>query len=417
MPRVVRSRPLPRHQVNLSPAVLQAVAGAIGRRQVVCGPHVALFEQRMAAMVGVPHALGTSSGRNAFLLALRALELEPGDGVLVPDYTLAAVPALIVAMGLEPVFVDVDPATHHMDPEALEAAITPRCRAVLATHLFGLASDMERICAIAQRHSLVVLEDCAQSCGGSIHGRALGSFGHLAFFSFNTGKNISCFGGGMLVGRDPELWSRVVAIAQGWGRQDPTALLAAVGRTLVTGAITSRALFPLTLYPALRLGARLGNQGLDRLMVEEVTPPALPASPALLADLQARVGLVQLERLPQVNARTRRHAAILEAALQGIPGVRIPQPSEGAELARFYMKVEVPHRAELRRRLLRAGVDTNADDMFACSELEIFRPWARPCPASSHIHAHSLELPNGFHLEDADVRALAQRVRDALASA
>jgi dTDP-4-amino-4,6-dideoxygalactose transaminase len=407
-------RPLPRHQVNTSPAVLRAVAGAVGQRRLVCGPHVARFEQRFAEYIGVPHALGTASGRHAFLLALRALALEPGDRVLVPDYTLAAVPALVVAMGLEPVFVDADPDTHQLDPAGLERAVDARCKAVLATHLFGLACDMPRIMAAAERHGLVVLEDCAQSCGGRIGGRALGSFGHLAFFSFNTGKNISCFGGGMLVGRDPALWRRVQRVAAGWGRQARGALAGTVGRTLVTGAITSRWGFPLTLYPALRLAGLLGSRGLDRLMVEEVTPPALPEHPALLADVQARVGLVQLARLDEVNARTRAHAAILTQALEGLPGVRLPQPLPGAELARFYLKVEVADRDALRQRLLRVGIDSNEDDMFACSELPIFAPWARPCPESSRIHAHSLELPNGFHLREHEVRELAQRIRGAV---
>jgi len=406
-----RGRPTPRHQINLSPTVLAAVSGALASRQITRGPHVERFERRFADAVTVPWALGTASGRDAFLLALRALQLQPGDAVIVPDYTLAAVPALIVAMGLEPVFVDADPATHQLDPAKLEAAITPRCKAVLATHLFGLTCDMPRICAIAERHGLVVLEDCAQSCGSTLGDQPIGSFGHLAFFSFNTGKNITCFGGGMLVGRDPEPWERVVSIAKHWGQQQRRALLARVARTLLTGVATSRSGFPLTLYPALRLATRLGSTRLDRMMVEDVIPPSLPRHPALLADLQARVGLVQLDRLDAVNARTRRHAEILQAALEDLPGVRIPQPLPGSEPSRFYLKVEVPDREGLRQRLLEAGVDSNADDMFACSELEIFRPWAQHCPVSSHIHAHSLELPNGFHMSDGEVEQLAQRIR------
>ncbi len=407
-------RPLPRHQVNLSPAVLQAVASAIGARQVVCGPDVERFERRFADAVGVPLAIGTSSGRNAFLLALQALELEPGDQVLVPDYTLAAIPALVVAMGLEPVFVDADPDTHQMDPADLERAITPRSRAVLATHLFGLACDMPRICDIAERHGLVVLEDCAQCCGGRLGGRALGSFGHLAFFSFNTGKNISCFGGGILVGKDPELWERVQRIARGWGRQRRRDLLATVARTLVTGGVTSKALFPYTLFPAIRLADALGSQRVDRMMVEEVVPPSLPRQPALLANLQARAGLAQLGRLDAVNARTRHHAEILEAALEGVAGLRIPRPLPAADLPRYYVKLEVPERDALRRRLLQLGVDTNEDDMFACSELDIFAQWARDCPVSSGIHGRSIEIPNGFHLTESDLRDLAARIRQAL---
>jgi dTDP-4-amino-4,6-dideoxygalactose transaminase len=407
-------RPLPRHQVNLSPAVLRAVASSLRADALVEGPAVARFEERFAEYIDVPWALGASSGRVAFHLALQVLDLPPGSQVLVPDYTLAAIPALVVAMGLEPVFVDADPVTHQLDPEDLERAITPRSRAVLATHLFGLACDMERIAAVAERHGLAVLEDCAQSCGGRIHGRALGSFGDLAFFSFNTGKNISCFGGGVLVGRDPTLRDRARALMADWRPQRRRDLLSTVARTLVTGGITSRRLFPLTLYPALRLASATGNASLDRMMVEPVEPPAPPAHPAPLAALQARVGLAQLESLDAVNARTRRHAELLERELADLPGLGIPKPLPGAELPRYYVKLEVPEREPLRRRLLAAGVDTNEDDMFACSELSIFAPWARSCPVSSRIHAHSLELPNGFHLDEDDLRSIAARVRAAL---
>jgi dTDP-4-amino-4,6-dideoxygalactose transaminase len=183
---------------------------------------------------------------------------------------------------------------------------------------------------------------------------------------------------------------------------------------LLTWGITSRAGFPLSLYLALRLADRLGSDRIDRAMVEAVLPPALPSHMEGLADLQARVGLVQLDRLPAVNARTRRHGEILAEALEGLPGVRVPRPLPGCEPSRFYLKVEVPDREALRPRLLRRGIDTNADDMFACSELPIFAPWARPCPVSSAVHARSLEVPNGFALSEREVRRVAQVLREEL---
>ncbi|MFH1462830.1 MAG: aminotransferase class I/II-fold pyridoxal phosphate-dependent enzyme [Pseudomonadota bacterium] len=406
--------PLPRHQVHLSAPVLAALGAALAQRQVLHGPHVAELERRWADATEVPFALGTSSGRIAFLLALRALDLQPGDQVAVPDYTLAAVPALLVAMGLEPLFVDVDPLTHHLDVDALERALTPRIRAVLATHLFGLCSDVARLEALCAERDLWLLEDCAQSAGTLLHGRPLGSFGHLAFFSFNTGKNVASFGGGLLVGKAGALWERV--------RREATALvpprrekvLSTVARVLVTWGITSRAGFPLSLYPALRLADGLGSDRIDRAMVEAVVPPSLPDRLEGLADLQARVGLVQLDRLPAVNARTRRHGEILAEALEGLPGVRVPRPLPGCDPSRFYLKVEVPDRDALRPRLLRRGIDTNADDMFACSELDIFAPWARPCPVASAVHARSLEVPNGFALSERDVRRVAGVLREEL---
>jgi dTDP-4-amino-4,6-dideoxygalactose transaminase len=406
--------PLPRHQVHLSAPALVALGAALAARQVVHGPHVALLEQRWAEAVGVPWALGTSSGRTAFFLALKALDLQPGDQVAVPDYTLAAVPALLVALGLQPLFVDVDPLTHHLDVDALERSLTPRTRVVLATHLFGLCCDVARLERLCAARGLVLLEDCAQSAGTRLHGRPVGSFGQLAFFSFNTGKNVASFGGGLLVGKDPALWERVREEARALVPPRRERVLSTVARVLLTWGITSRAGFPLSLYPALRLELHLGTDRLDRAMVEPVLPPALPTCLEGLAALQARVGLVQLERLPSINARTRRHGEILAEALDGLPGVRVPRPLPGCEPSRFYLKVEVPDREALRPRLLRRGLDTNADDMFACSELPIFAPWARPCPVANGIHARSLEVPNGFALCERDVRRVAQVLREEL---
>lgn len=414
IPSLRRPHIYPRHQVNLSPAVLQTALLTILGRQVVEGRSVERFERAFADYTGVDDAIGLSSGRVAFVLALDALELQPGDEVLVPDYTLAAIPGLLLARGLRPVFVDVNPKTWHLDPDALERAITPRSRAVLATHLFGLACDMGPIVEIARRNRLHLLEDCAQSCGTLIGGQRVGSFGDLAFFSFNTGKNIACFGGGMIVGRNPALWSRVRTLSSSCVAPESAAILRNVARVLAIHAITTRTLFPFTLYSALRGGDLLGRDTLDQAMFEKPEMPSLPQSWPRLAELQARVGLLQLQGLGTLNARTRHHAEILASMLRAEPAIGMPEPLDGSIPGRAWFKIRVQERALLRARLRRKGVDSNEDDMSACSTLPIFKDIAGDCPVSKDLHEHAMEIPNGFRLSEDDVREVGRKVLEAM---
>jgi dTDP-4-amino-4,6-dideoxygalactose transaminase len=412
MPVLPRPRIYPRHQVHLPASALAALARTLGSGEIVRGPSLERLEAAFAARHGVAGALGLASGRTGLLLALDALGLKEGDEVLIPDFTLAAMPGLLLARGLVPVFVDVDPRTWHLDPSRLEAAIGPRARAVVATHLFGLASDMPAILDIARARGLFVIEDCAQSCGTRLEGGPVGAFGDLALFSFNTGKNMAAFGGGMLLAREPALWERIRGRADALVDPDPSALLRQVLRVLAVHGVTSRTLFPATLYAALRLADLMGSRALDQAMFEPTALPTLPSRHARLSELQARVALTQLDALDAVNARTRVHAEILAGALAEVEGIDFPRPIPGSTPCWSWFKIEVDDRDALRAWLLPRGVDTNEDDMSACSTLDTFRSVARDCPVSARIHRRSMEIPNGYRMSAGDARFVAGRVRE-----
>jgi dTDP-4-amino-4,6-dideoxygalactose transaminase len=194
-----------------------AIAGVLDSCHFTLGPEVEAFEQEFAAYCQRPFGVAVNTGTSALHLALLAAGVGPGDEVITVPFTFVATASAIDYTGARPVFVDIDPATLTMDPRALEAAITPRTRAILPVHLYGLMADMDAIGEIARRHGLVVVEDAAQAHGAELHGRRAGSFGHLACFSFYPGKNLgACGEGGMVVTGDADL-ARRVRLLRDWG--------------------------------------------------------------------------------------------------------------------------------------------------------------------------------------------------------
>jgi dTDP-4-amino-4,6-dideoxygalactose transaminase len=195
---------------ELEPAVLAALAAT----QYIGGPNVRAFEQEVAAYCRVRHAIACASGTDALLLALRACGVGPGDEVITTPFTFVATASTVSMCGARPVFVDIDPLTYNLDPVYIEAAITPRTRAVLPVHLYGQPADLEPIAAICRRHGLRLIEDAAQSFGAEYGGRKSGAYGDLGCFSFYPSKNLGAFGdGGMVITDDDELAARVRVLA------------------------------------------------------------------------------------------------------------------------------------------------------------------------------------------------------------
>ena len=196
-----------------------AIKGVLESCQFTLGPEVAAFEREFADYCRSPHAIGVNSGTSALHLALLAAGVGPGDEVITVPFTFMATVSAIVYTGATPVFVDIDPVSFTMNPDAIEAAITPRTKAILPVHLYGHPAQMRRIMEIARRHGLVVIEDACQAHGAEHDGRRAGSIGDLGCFSFYPGKNLGAVGeGGMVVTADPAL-DRKIRMLRDWGAE------------------------------------------------------------------------------------------------------------------------------------------------------------------------------------------------------
>jgi dTDP-4-amino-4,6-dideoxygalactose transaminase len=198
---------------SLDPDIREAIAGVLGRGDFILGEELRLFEREFAEYCRVAHAVGVGSGSDALQLACRALELGEGDEVIIPAMTFAATAFAVSLCGAQPVLVDVRAADGLIDPAQIEAAVTPRTRAIIPVHLYGHCADMAAIGEIAARRSLAVIEDAAQAHGATYRGRRAGSFGDLGCFSFYPSKNLgACGDGGMVTTDRRDLAERVAML-------------------------------------------------------------------------------------------------------------------------------------------------------------------------------------------------------------
>jgi dTDP-4-amino-4,6-dideoxygalactose transaminase len=191
-------------------AVVEAVTRVVDTQKFILGPEVERFEAEAASYLGARHAIGVTSGTDALLVAMMALDLGPGDEVIVPTYSFFATAGCVSRTGATPVLVDIDPVTYNLDVEAVRRAVTPRTRAIVPVHLYGQAAEMDALMALAAEHGLTVIEDAAQALGATYGGRALGTIGHFGCFSFYPSKNLGAAGdAGLVTVNDDDLAARV----------------------------------------------------------------------------------------------------------------------------------------------------------------------------------------------------------------
>jgi len=186
--------------------ILRTVTRVCDSQRFIMGPEIDALESELRQLLGVPHALAVSSGTDALLLALMALDVKAGDEVVTTPFSFFATAGAIVRVGARPVLVDIDPVTFNIDPERLAAAITPRTKALLPVHLFGLSADLDRIMDVARRAGVPVIEDAAQAIGATYKSRPVGGVGAFGCFSFFPSKNLGAFGdAGLLTTNDEAL--------------------------------------------------------------------------------------------------------------------------------------------------------------------------------------------------------------------
>lgn len=190
---------LKRQYARLKSRIDKALGEALEQTQFILGPNVGKLEEEVAAYHTLPHAVGCANGTDALLLALRACGIGPGDEVITTPFTFIATAEVAAQIGARAVFVDICPDTFNIDPDKIEAKITPRTKAIVPVHLFGHPADMDPILAIAKKHGLFVIEDCAQAFGATYRGQAVGTFGDTGCFSFFPSKNLGCYGDGGIV--------------------------------------------------------------------------------------------------------------------------------------------------------------------------------------------------------------------------
>lgn len=335
--------------------------------QFVFGPNVRAFEQEVAAYLGAAHAVSCASGTDALHLSLRALEIGPGDEVITTPFTFAATVETIHYVGAKPVFVDIDAGSFNLDPARIEAALTPATRAILPVHLFGQPAAMEALLELAERHKLLVVEDCAQSFGASRGGRPTGTLGAAGCFSFYPSKNLGAYGdGGMVATSSAPLAERL--------------------RELRNHGCTER-------YCHRTIGF---NSRLD--------------------ELQAVVLRAKLKRIDSYNSARRRLARLYTDALAGLPEVVTPYEDAGGLHVYHQYTILVPNRTAVRQALQAQGIATAVYYPLPLHQQPALAAehQGQRFPVAEAVAEHCLSLPIHPGLSDAQVDAVVAALRAAL---
>ena len=279
-----------------------AVERVMASQQFVLGREGSALEEELAKLCGVAHGVGLASGTDALILALRACGVHAGDDVLLPPFTFVATGSAVSALGAKPVFVDIRPDTYNIDPAELERCVTPRTRAIVVVHLYGLAADLDPILAFAKSHQLPVIEDNAQAIGASYKGRRTGSLGDAGCVSFYPTKNLGAYGdAGMVVTNSAELAARIRSLRNH-------------GQT----------------------GKYLSSE---------------PGWNSRLDEIQAAILRVKLRHLSNWQRARQSHAAEYHRLLSAIPGVMPPLAPEGFEHVYHQYTIRVEKRDALQRYL------------------------------------------------------------------
>src|SRR5712692_10156483 len=210
IPEPVPQLDLSAQYAEICAEIRTAVERVMASQQFVLGREGTALEEEIAQLCGVAHGVGVASGTDALILALRACGVQPGDEVLLPPFTFVATGSAVSALGARPVFADIRPDTYNIDPAEFERRVTPRTRAIVVVHLYGLAADMDPILAFAKARRLPVIEDNAQAIGASYKGIRTGALGDAACLSFYPTKNLGAYGdAGMVISNSPELSERI----------------------------------------------------------------------------------------------------------------------------------------------------------------------------------------------------------------
>jgi perosamine synthetase len=405
---------IPRFSPSFSPAELLTIAHSLTRRG---DEHAAIrrFEHEFATLIGVKHAVMVPSARYGFLLLLRGLGLEPGDQIIVPGLTYWAIPSIALAAGFEVVPADIGLHSHVLDPEAFEAAITPKTKAVVPTHLFGTPCDMPRIVEIARKHGLKVIEDTAQATGARMAGKMVGGFGDAAYYTFGLTKNMTTLSGAMVTTDDDELAATLRRdMAQARPRPIGAALKEAVVGTAMMVA-THKWIYPYSVHPAVVLGNKLGEDPIhDRFGEVEVRYEQAPDASRYQAPraVQAEVGLRQLSKLERLNSARAANGRFLDEHLAHVPGLEVPSYPEGAEAIYMSFVIHHPRREALAEALRHRGVDTTVGYMSDISRSPLFPELeAFDCPNTRQAFDTLLHLPVHPRLTRRDLRHMVEAVR------
>jgi len=330
------------------------------------------FEQEFTKWMGVKHAITVSNGTAALHLALLALNIGPGDDVIVPDITFASPANMVIEVGAKPIFIDVNHEYWCIDPKKLEKSITNNTKAIIVVHLYGHPAKMDEILEIAERYGLYIIEDCAEAHGAEFMGRKVGSFGHIATFSFYGNKIITTGEGGMVITNDDDLADRI-------------------------RLYRDHGMKPRYWHIVVGYNYRMTN-------------------------VQAAIGLAQLRKIDKLIEKKRYIARVYSEELSNIPGLELHPEMEWAKCVYWLYSILVDKgsfglsRDELISQLSKDGIETRRF-FYPLHVMPAYKQYATLSSSnfkvSTYLSEHGMNLPSGPRISDDELMYIIDKIRKA----
>jgi len=385
--------PRPRYKLYLNTKIMMIIFKKIITGKAYKGKCVKEFEEKFRKYINTKYALAVPMARTALYLILTSLNLKKDDEVIVTPYTVADVINMIILADLKPVFVDID-YTYNMDQKKIESKITKRTKVILLTHIFGQPCDIDEVKAIAKKHNLITIEDCAQAYGAEYKGKKVGGLCDFGYFSFSSYKNATTFFGGMITIDNKEVIEKIKKRVEKYPFPPVFMLSKRILRDTLLWVMTSKFMFPFT-YVLISIVNLFDDTFIDRfLSTKIVLRKKMPAEYEVkYTNLQAAIGLEQLKRVDKGNQRRMENAEYYNENLRDVKQIKIPENIDNVKNIRLNYPVLYKNRKVLLKKMFKAGIDSTVGNLPNCAELDVFKDYKSKCPVCSRVVREMFYLP------------------------
>lgn len=372
------------------------------------------FEKIFASYVRKKFAIFLPSARYGLYQILRGLDLKKGDWIIVPAWTHSSVPATIVAAGFKPLFVDIEGGTYNMSANTIQPEHWKKAKAMIMTHLYGCPAPAEELVEMAKQHNVIVIEDCAQALGATIHGSLTGSFGKASFFSLSITKNLTTLKGGIVCTDDLNL-ANFIRNSRSDSFIPSMELQAVLDTAQKANKFLKPAMFNNIVYPGLVIAAMVGKDPIHDKFRETFDTSTPPDRVPLPHPVQAILGQRKLAKLDKHNEARNSNGKFLLDNLKGIKGVIIPRFNKGHYhiFMSFVLMVEDPWK--VKKALLQRGVDTSPGYLVNNAAADLFKDYNVRCKMAEKLEAMQIHIPVYPGLEKDHLIHIAKSIVDVCA--
>lgn len=377
---------------------------------------VSVFEREFASHCNASHSLAIAHARTAFFYILKALNLPPNSEVLMTPITIVDMVNAVQLAGLKPVFIDIEKETLNIDPDEVKKKVTGKSKVLLATHLFGITPNMDKIVKIAKEYNLILIEDFSQSFGCKYGDRFLGTFGRAGFCTLSWIKTISTFYGGMIITEDKDFLNQIKVLSNQQPFPKRGLFIGIILKSLIFSIATQNYIFSFITYYILKLFKRLNPQIVMKVIGGNDQPSLRSGLPQewfyRFNKLQAWVGLEILKTVKVEDEKRRRNVRVILDNLLPVSKVHLPQETKDRHNIYWRLPLVSENITDFQKYLFKKNIDSCATSLYVCSNIKVFDKFKRDTPKATFFRENMTYIPVHPTLESKDMIYIAEMINN-----